>query len=208
MQIGAHMRRTAIPYLKPILNTSKLKIEMQTEMKWYILWCVQQLQHIKTLKHKLRWETRLLNTSQRGSLRSGRPRWRPLGCGARTRRSPRPRRSPKRGRSDALPPSPECRRCEKGFCQLWHYCPLSTVNIGYNTTAPHSLFQYPINSIPDLLALKQESRIIRYCRGVLKVSTVFLSSLRASPRLLFSAQIMAWKWETINEKFLHPSNIW
>ena len=30
------MRRTAIPQLKSILNTSKLKIEMQIEMKWYI----------------------------------------------------------------------------------------------------------------------------------------------------------------------------
>ena len=30
------MRRTVIPHLKTILNTSKLKIEIQIEMKWYI----------------------------------------------------------------------------------------------------------------------------------------------------------------------------
>ena len=36
MKIGAQTRRTVIPHLKPILNTSKLKIEMQIEMKWYI----------------------------------------------------------------------------------------------------------------------------------------------------------------------------
>ena len=30
------MRRTVIPHLKPILNISKLKIEMQIEMKQYI----------------------------------------------------------------------------------------------------------------------------------------------------------------------------
>ena len=37
MQIGAQMRKTDIPHLKPILNTSKLKIEIQIEMKHYIL---------------------------------------------------------------------------------------------------------------------------------------------------------------------------
>ena len=31
------MRRTVIPHLKPILNTSKLKFEMQIKMKWYNL---------------------------------------------------------------------------------------------------------------------------------------------------------------------------
>ena len=35
MQIWTQMRRTVIPHLKPILNTSKLKIELQIEMKWY-----------------------------------------------------------------------------------------------------------------------------------------------------------------------------
>ena len=36
------MRRTVIPHLKPILNTLKLNIEMQIEMKMYILFSVQQ----------------------------------------------------------------------------------------------------------------------------------------------------------------------
>ena len=35
IQIGAQMRRTVIPYLKPIMNTSELKIEIQIEMKWF-----------------------------------------------------------------------------------------------------------------------------------------------------------------------------
>ena len=48
------MRRTVLPHLKPILNTSKLKIEMRIEMKWYIFLSVQQLQQIATLKRKLR----------------------------------------------------------------------------------------------------------------------------------------------------------
>ena len=39
MQIGAQMRRTVIPHLKPVLNTSKLKIKMQIEMQRYIF-CV------------------------------------------------------------------------------------------------------------------------------------------------------------------------
>ena len=39
MQIGARRRRTVIPHLKPILNTSKLKIEIQIEMRWYIFQC-------------------------------------------------------------------------------------------------------------------------------------------------------------------------
>ena len=50
-KIGSRMRRTVIPHLKPILNTSKLKIEMQIEMKWYTF---QQLWQIATLKRKLR----------------------------------------------------------------------------------------------------------------------------------------------------------
>ena len=37
MQIAAQIRRTVIPHLKPILNTSKLKFEMQIKMKWYNL---------------------------------------------------------------------------------------------------------------------------------------------------------------------------
>ena len=64
MQIGSQMRRTAIPHLKPILNTSKLKIEIQFEMKWYSFLSVQQQRQIATLKRKLRLQTGLLNTSQ------------------------------------------------------------------------------------------------------------------------------------------------
>ena len=54
----------------------------------------------------------------------------------------------------------------------------------------------------EVLALKHESRIIWHFWDVSKVSTVFLSGLGALPVLLFSAQIMAWKWETRNETFL------
>ena len=42
MQVGAQMRRTTvIPHSKPILNTSKLKIEIdkieiEIDVKWYI----------------------------------------------------------------------------------------------------------------------------------------------------------------------------
>ena len=54
MQIEPQMRRTVIHYLKSILNTSKLKIEMQIEMKWCTFLSVQQLWQISTLKHKLR----------------------------------------------------------------------------------------------------------------------------------------------------------
>ena len=36
MQIGAQMRRTVLLHLKPILDTSKLNIKMQIEMKLYI----------------------------------------------------------------------------------------------------------------------------------------------------------------------------
>ena len=42
-QIGALMRRAVIPHLKRILITSKLKIEMQIDMKWYIFLSVTQL---------------------------------------------------------------------------------------------------------------------------------------------------------------------
>ena len=43
IQIGAQMRRTVIPYLKPILNTSKLKIKkMQIETNWFFFLSVQQ----------------------------------------------------------------------------------------------------------------------------------------------------------------------
>ena len=54
MQIEAQMRRTVIPHLKPILNTSELKVEMQFEMKWYIFLSVQQLRQIAALKCQLR----------------------------------------------------------------------------------------------------------------------------------------------------------
>ena len=49
MQIGPQMR-TVIPHLEPIFNTSKLKIEKQIEMKWYIFLSVQQLRKIAALK--------------------------------------------------------------------------------------------------------------------------------------------------------------
>ena len=54
----------------------------------------------------------------------------------------------------------------------------------------------------EVLILKYESRILRHCCNVLKVSTVFFSGLWVSPRLLLSAQILAWKWETRCETFL------
>ena len=53
MQIGAQMRRTVILILKPISNTSNLKIEMQIETKSYIFRSVHQLGKIATLTHKL-----------------------------------------------------------------------------------------------------------------------------------------------------------
>ena len=68
MQIGDQVGRTVIPHLNPILNTSKLKIESQIEIQWYIFPSVQQLLQIATLKHKLRWDTVLLNTSLEGAL--------------------------------------------------------------------------------------------------------------------------------------------
>ena len=43
----------------------------------------------------------------------------------------------------------------------------------------------------EVLALKHESRILRHCWDVLKVSTVFLTGLGALLRGLFSAQILA-----------------
>ena len=52
LEIGVQMRRTVIPHLKPILNTSKLKIEIET--KWYIFLSVKQLPQIARLKRKLR----------------------------------------------------------------------------------------------------------------------------------------------------------
>ena len=54
MQIRAQMRRPVTSHLKPIVNTSKLKIEMQIEIKWYIFLSVQQLRQIATLTRKLR----------------------------------------------------------------------------------------------------------------------------------------------------------
>ena len=38
------------PHEKPILNTSKSKIEIQIEMEWYIFLSVQQLRQIAALK--------------------------------------------------------------------------------------------------------------------------------------------------------------
>ena len=54
MQIGAQMGRTVIPHLKHMLNNSKLKIEMQIEMKRYSFLSVQQVRQIATMKRKLR----------------------------------------------------------------------------------------------------------------------------------------------------------
>ena len=48
------MRRNVIPNLKPILNNSKLKIEIQIEMKFNIYLSVQHLWQIATVKRKLR----------------------------------------------------------------------------------------------------------------------------------------------------------
>ena len=53
MQIEAQMRRTVIPHLKPIANTSKLKTEMQIEMESCSFLSIPQLQQIVTLKRKL-----------------------------------------------------------------------------------------------------------------------------------------------------------
>ena len=47
-----------------------------------------------------------------------------------------------------------------------------------------------------LLSLSDESNISAHCRDVLKVSTVFLTSLWVTPLLLFSSQILAWKRES------------
>ena len=49
MLIGAQMS-TVIPHFQPILNTSKLKIEI----KWYSFLSGQQLWQIATLKHNMR----------------------------------------------------------------------------------------------------------------------------------------------------------
>ena len=54
----------------------------------------------------------------------------------------------------------------------------------------------------DILTQKHENRILRHCWHVLKVGTVFLSDLWVSPLLLFSAQILAWRWETRSVKFV------
>ena len=48
----------------------------------------------------------------------------------------------------------------------------------------------PDQTRPEVFAPKHESRILRHCWDILKVSTVFLSDLWALP-LLFSAQILA-----------------
>ena len=55
-----------------------------------------------------------------------------------------------------------------------------------------SLSLFVLSSLSsDILALKQESRIVRKFRDVSKVSTVFLSGSLALPLLLFSVQILA-----------------
>ena len=54
MQIGAQMRRTVILHWKPVLNSSKLKIKIQNEMKLYIFLSVQQLQKNTKVKRRLR----------------------------------------------------------------------------------------------------------------------------------------------------------
>ena len=62
-----------------------------------------------------------------------------------------------------------------------------------------SLSLFVLSSLSsDILALKQESRIVRKFRDVSKVSTVFLSGSLALPLLLFSVQILAWKCEVWN----------
>ena len=76
MQIGAQLRRTVIR--NPVMDTLKLKIEMQIEMKLYFFLSVQQLWQIATLKRKLGWDTGLLNTflgnatAKRGSVKKAR----------------------------------------------------------------------------------------------------------------------------------------
>ena len=52
------------------------------------------------------------------------------------------------------------------------------------------------SSWPGLEKERQESKILLPCWAVLTSLPVFLSSLWASPLLLFSAQILAWKRET------------
>ena len=47
--------------------------------------------------------------------------------------------------------------------------------------------------VPGLLGLDDESNSSAHCWVVLKISTVFLTRLWASPLLLFSAQILAWR---------------
>ena len=72
-------------------------------------------------------------------------------------------------------------------------------NVGVNDIGGTLVAELAINQgrvsclLSDILALKQESSFIRYCWDVLKVSTVFLPGLWASPPLLFSAQILALK---------------
>ena len=61
-----------------------------------------------------------------------------------------------------------------------------------------------------ILALKHESRIVRYCRDLFKVSTVFLTGLWASPHPLFSVHSSNTVLKMRNKKYaflIHPSNI-
>ena len=62
--------------------------------------------------------------------------------------------------------------------------------------------KHSVHRPPDILVLKQESRIVRSCQDLLKVSTFFLSGVWAL-LLLFCAQILAWTWATGSGKFLY-----
>ena len=59
------MRRTAIPHFNPFLNTSKLKIEIQIDMKLYIFYFSEcsTVAEICNTESLLRWEAGLTNTS-------------------------------------------------------------------------------------------------------------------------------------------------
>ena len=84
--------------------------------------------------------------------------------------------------SSSLPLRPPAHECLKGESLRHASCPSS----------------------PDIQSLKLVSGILRHCWDVLQVSTVFLSCLWALSLLLFSAQILTWKWEIAT----HPSKMW
>ena len=54
IQIWSQMRTTLIIHLKPILNISKFRIEIQIEMKFHIFLRIQQLRQIMTLQCTLK----------------------------------------------------------------------------------------------------------------------------------------------------------